>query len=151
MINIDQGTDGERTSKITKLDRLLHEYDSEYNYLFSVVKEGAASGGENELKTYYHFPNIARRLLEGFLAFKKPNLSYSLQKALDSIDFNIAKKNRIIRFLHTNSHNDLISEPEHDHSILIETPAVLNNVLELIKDVDEDHYEEMVKCVDKKL
>lgn len=151
MINIAQGTDGERTSKITKLDRLLHEYDSEYNYLFSVVKKGAASVGGNELQTYYHFPNIARRLLEGFLAFKKPNQNHSFQNALDSIDFDVAKKNQIIRFLHTNSHNDLISEPEHDHSILIETPAVLNNVLELIKDVDEDHYEEMVKCVDKKL
>lgn len=136
-----------RNTNIIELDSLLHEYDSEYHYLFSVIKKRTDSEITEELQTYYHFPNIARRLLEAFLAFKKPSLSYSLQKALDDIDFNIAKKNQIIRFVHTNSHNDLISEPEHDYSILGETPSILNHILELIESVDKDHYNEMLKCV----
>lgn len=147
MLAPEQNSEEKRNTSITKLDNLLHEYDSEYHYLFSIIKKRADSGRAEELQTYYHFPNIARRLLEAFLAFKKPSLSYSLQKALDAIDFNVAKKNQIIRFVHTNSHNDLISEPEHDYSILGETPSILNHILELIESVDEDHFKEMIKCV----
>lgn len=145
MLNLIKN-ESERSSEICEMDKLLYKYDSEYHYLFSIIKKGSDSDGE-ALEYYYHFPNIARRLLESFLAFKKPQQAYDLKKALNTIRFDIVKKTKILRFLHANSHNDFISEPEHDHSILSETPAVLKDLLDLIETVDEDHYKEMLKCV----
>lgn len=54
------------------------------------------------------------------------------------------KKSRITRFLHTHSREGRISNPEHDLSILAETPQVLNDLLELIKREDEKHFAEIV-------
>ncbi|ABA57214.1 hypothetical protein Noc_0700 [Nitrosococcus oceani ATCC 19707] len=48
-----------------------------------------------------------------------------LRQQLDLIDFDAAKKARIIRFLHTYSHAGQMSDPEHDPSILTETKQIL--------------------------
>ena len=97
----------------------------------------------------YHLPNIARRLLESFLAFRQPSKPGELRQQLDVIDFDVAKKTRILRFLHTHSHAGQISDPEHDPSILIETKQVLNDLLCLIKKDDARHFDQMKALVTK--
>ena len=140
---------GHRSSSISKLDSLLHEYESEYHYLFSLVYEAANSEAEGDLKHNYHLPNVARRLLESFLAFRQPSKSGELRQQLDLIDLDVAKKTRILRFLHTHSHAGQISDPEHDPSILIETKQVLNDLLELIQKDDGRHFDQMKELVVK--
>lgn len=142
-------TGGNRSSSISKLDSLLHEYESEYHYLFSLVYEAANSEEEAGLQQNYHLPNIARRLLESFLAFRQPSKSGELRQQLDVIDFDVAKKTRILRFLHTHSHAGQISDPEHDPSILIETKQVLNDLLCLIQKDDDRHFDQMKALVTK--
>lgn len=141
--------DGNRSSSISKLDSLLHEYESEYHYLFSLVYDAANSEEEAGLQQNYHLPNIARRLLESFLAFRQPSKSGELRQQLDLIDFDVAKKTRILRFLHTHSHAGQISDPEHDPSILIETKHVLNDLLCLIQKDDDRHFDQMKALVTK--
>ena len=48
--------DGNRSSTITKLDGLLHEYESEYHYLFSLVYEAAAAatGKAQVIKSHHN-------------------------------------------------------------------------------------------------
>ena len=140
---------GNRSSSISKLDSLLHEYESEYHYLFSLVYEAANSEEETGLQQNYHLPNIARRLLESFLAFRQPSKSGELRQQLDLIDFDVAKKTRILRFLHTHSHAGQISDPEHDPSILIETKQVLSDLLCLIQKDDDRHFDQMKALVTK--
>lgn len=140
---------GNRSASIGKLDRLLHEYESEYHYLFSLVYEAANSVDGANLEQNYHLPNIARRLLESFLAFRQPSKSGELRQQLDLIDYDVAKKTRILRFLHTHSHASQISEPEHDPSILIETKQVLSDLLCLIEKEDDRHFEQMKALVAK--
>ena len=141
--------DGNRSSTITKLDSLLHEYESEYHYLFSLVYGAANSEEHAGLQQNYHLPNVARRLLESFLAFRQPSKSGELRQQLDLIDFDIAKKTRILRFLHTHSHAGQITDPEHDPSILIETKQVLNDLLCLIQKDDDRHFDQMKELVTK--
>ncbi len=142
--------EGKRSSSISKLDSLLHEYESEYHYLFSLVYEAANSEEEEALKQNYPLPNIARRLLESFLAFRQPSKTGELRQQLDLIDdFDVAKKNRILRFLHTYSHAGQISDPEHDPSILIETKQVLEDLLCLIQKDDDRHFNQMKTLVTK--
>lgn len=59
-----------------------------------------------------------------------------------------ARKLRILRFLHTHSHGDTVGEPEHNPSLLGEANSVLQDLLDLIKDQDPDHFAAMVSLVD---
>jgi wobble nucleotide-excising tRNase len=139
--------DGSRTSELGYLDPLLEEHESEYQYLFKRVYVEANREDVIELEHHYGLPNVARRLLEAFLAFRFPEMSGDLQPRLDRVLFDNAKKTRILRLLNTYSHAGAISDPEHDLSLLAETQPVLREVLELMETVDRDHYKGLIKMV----
>jgi wobble nucleotide-excising tRNase len=131
---------GSRTARLELLDPFLHQYESEYHYLFKRVHEEAFGAAAAGMESYYAMPNIARRLLESFLAFRLPNVAGELFNKLESVDFDPAKRTRMLRFLHTYSHFDRVSEDVHDLSVLAETPAILRDVLELMKTCDASHF-----------
>ena len=95
--------DNGKTSSILKLDKLLHEYESEYHYLFQLVYTAANSDPATTLSAYYHMTNVARRLLESFLAFRHPKQTGELMKQLENVNFDSVKKTRMLRFFHTHS------------------------------------------------
>jgi wobble nucleotide-excising tRNase len=139
---------GQRSASLAPIDPLLERYESEYHYLFKRVHEEAHRGdAEVMLEDYYGMPNLARRLVETFLAFRYPDRPGDLAKQIDEVDFDSGKKTRILRFLHTYSHSGSIADPEHDPSILSETRPVLRELLELIKKCDPGHFEGMKKLV----
>jgi wobble nucleotide-excising tRNase len=140
-------TEAGRNASIETLDPLLHTYESEYHYLFRCVKDGAIRAAPNSLAEVYAMPNIARRLLESFLAFRVPGKAGELRQQVELLKGEPAKKARIVRFLHTHSHAGHVAEPEHDLSMLSETPAILNEVLELMHLNDAPHYDAMLKIV----
>ena len=137
-----------RYSNIQHLDPLLEQYESDYHYLFACIQRSASSS-TSALETNYMLPNMARRLLEAFLAFRQPDVSGDLRQKMLDVDFDEAKKSQILRFVHTYSHNDAIVEPDHDPSLLGEAPSVLSGLLELINKEDPRHFERMTKLVTK--
>lgn len=141
-------TDQGRRSCIAPLDPLLEQFESEYHYLFARVYRRAQANAAGGLETNYIFPNMARRLLETFLAFRRPQQAGELRQKLQGIDFDETTKLRILRFLHTHSHADAIVDPEHDPSALGEAKAVLTDLLALIQHEDAAHYDAMVALVD---
>ena len=90
---------------------------------------------------------MARRLLEAFLAFRQPNVSGELWQKMQYVNFDAAKKTKILRFVHSYSHNDAIGEPEHDLSLLGEASNVLSDLLGLVESEDPGHYQAMVNLV----
>ncbi len=140
-------TDGSRTSQLGPLDPLLQEHESEYQYLFKRVYDEARRNDVATLEHHYGLPNVARRLVEAFLAFRFPEMSGDLGPRIDRVAFDNAKKTRILRLLNTYSHAGAITEPEHDLSLLAETQPVLLDVLEMMKAVDKAHYEGLEKLV----
>lgn len=140
-------SDGIRTSHLGPLDRLLQEHESEYQYLFKRVYDEAYRVDVVELEQHYGLPNIARRLVEAFLAFRFPDVSGELYARLTRVSFDEAKKTRILRFLHTYSHADAIAAPEHDLSLLSEAQPVLLDLLEMMEAVDKGHFDGLVKIV----
>ncbi|HZL05983.1 MAG TPA: hypothetical protein VFE45_11310, partial [Coriobacteriia bacterium] len=86
--------------------------------------------------------------LEGFLAFKQPGKT-GLNAQLELIPFDTAKKNRIVRFLDTYSHNRQVGEADDDALVLAESSAVLRDLLSLMEQTDETHYKQMVELVTK--
>lgn len=137
---------GIRTASLARADPLLEEYESEYHYLFAYVYRVWSAEPSACLEDYYHVPNIARRLLEGFLGFKVPQASGELYQALKRVEFDESKKTRILRFLHVQSHgSDLV--PSHDPSVLGECRAVIQDMLALMESMDGAHYSAMVQLV----
>jgi len=143
----DDGS-GRRCAAIGPLDPLLEAYESEYHYLFRRVYDAAKNGtGATSLEHYYSMPNIARRLVESFLAFRYPDCPGDLARRFERVDFDASKKTRILRLLNTYSHAAGIVEPEHDPSVLAETRPVLSEVLDMIRTVDPTHYAGMEQLV----
>ncbi|WP_416243000.1 AAA family ATPase [Azospira sp. APE16] len=134
--------DGQRSSVLESLDPFLRDYESEYHFLFKRVVEASALPGGGALQSYYELPNLARRLLEAFLVFKVPDQK-TLHARLEAVDFDGPKKTRIQRFLDTHSHAEQIGEGHDDASALGEAPEVLRDVLSLIRECDERHFERM--------
>lgn len=141
-------TDQGRRSRIAPLDPLLEQFESEYHYLFARIYRRAQANATGGLEANYIFPNMARRLLETFLAFRRPQRAGELRQKLQVIDFDETKKLRILRFLHTHSHADAIVDPEHDPFALGEAKAALTDLLTLIRHEDTAHYDAMVALVD---
>lgn len=138
---------GQRCARIQPLDPLLEQYESEYHYLFACVYREASTSSNVVLEANLFLPNIARRLLEAFLAFRRPDISGELWQKVEEIQFDEARKVRIVRFVHTYSHNDAVGEPEHDPSLLAESRLVLKDLLELIKSQDPEHYAAMERLL----
>jgi wobble nucleotide-excising tRNase len=138
---------GVRYSRIAGLDPLLEQFESEYHYLFARIHRAVGETKALPLEDSYTLPNIARRLVEMFLAFRRPDVSGELWEKFKTLSFDEAKKFRILRFLHTHSHSDAIEEPEHDPSALAEARPVLSDLLDLIKSEDIAHFSAMEKLV----
>ena len=126
------------------MDKLLRNYSSEYQYLFSLVKKGATAQGE-ELAQLYGLPNVGRRLLEHFMAFKFPSGHgkeelYDRMKKLRLDSKTLALLNR---FLNIHSHGDGIAPAEHDMNLLAETPKVMQAILEVMRKENKEHVERL--------
>jgi wobble nucleotide-excising tRNase len=151
-IECEHGTNC-RISRICALQKLLDEYDSEYYYLFHrVYWIGYNDNPAGSIEHYYGMPNVARRLVEAFFAFKRPaqlkgDSDKGLLEAIQKTQLDIAEKTKIYRFLNTFSHLRRIGDQEHDISILSETPAIMKSVLNMIELEDPGHFAEMKQVI----
>ena len=136
--------DGLRGAKLVAMDSFLTDFESEYHYLFKKVFEASQLERGQGLEQHYGLPNMARRLLESYLAYRIPSHTGDLHGKLSEIEGDEPTKARVLRFLHTYSHGDAGAQPDHDPTILAETPAVLRDVLELVRLNDQRHYDQMM-------
>lgn len=141
--------DGVRGARLGPMDSFLTNFESEYHYLFKQVLSVSQVEQGQGLEVYYGMPNMARRLLETFLAYRIPGRSGDLFGKLNEIEGDVAVKTRVLRFLHTYSHGDAVAQPDHDPTILAETPAVLREVLALVHANDPVHHDAMVELVSR--
>ena len=141
-----------RASTYKSAPQSLMNYNSEYHYIFSRLY---SFKGKSSLETDDHFlaANLARRLLESFLAFKFPenpsNFAALLNKAVKfSQSHNDGSKEKILRFVHQYSHSDSIGmEDGFVESLAGESLTIIGNIFDWIKELDEHHYKEMVEIV----
>ena len=136
-----------RAASIGALDPLLLQYESEYHFLFKVLHDVANSQEEGGLSKYYNVPNMARRVLESFFAHYVPDKQGELFQTMESVQYDGAVKTRILRLLNTYSHSAVAAEPGHDPTVLSETREVIKELLEMIKELDEKHYNGMYSLI----
>lgn len=143
MLEVVPGKSG-RSSRLVRMDPAFQQFESEYHYLFSLVYKAAQS--PVEISQYSYLPNVVRRLLEGFLAFKVPGKK-SLYHRLKELGCDWAIANGIQRFCDSQSHHTAMLDGEQDLDILSQCPKICQDVLRLIEQADPEHYERMVSLV----
>ncbi len=141
--------DDNREAIICPLDDLIKKYNSEYQYLFSVIKKAVDNESLDDAKEWYPLPNMARKFLEIFLAFKIPSenvFSSQLSMFFKKTGFNDAsKRNKIESFLNEKSHFFPNGIEGFDLDNLSECKGVLQDILLLVENTDKEHYEELKK------
>jgi wobble nucleotide-excising tRNase len=128
---------------------------SEYQYLFSQVLDGL-SDLQNDpseaqlMNAAALLPNATRRVLEGFLAFKRPQEIGDLRGQLKGAkppDLDDELWQRVLRFADDYSHMEHADTDRH-----LERPEVLGHlqaVLAFIGDVDPTHVSDMCQALDR--
>jgi len=139
-----------------KIDKLLIDFESEYHFLFNILYK-LAKEEKHELEKIYPIPNIARKFLESFLAFRVPIVSSKkrdvkepqIYQRLELIkDFDSKKKERIRRFVDTHSHPQYERDlQDFDMTLLNETCSVLKDLMDLVKNEDPKHYNFLVGSI----
>ncbi len=131
-----------RIATIDKLDDLLKNYDTEYQYLFKLLFNFETDG---TIESVYHIPNIARKTLESFLLFMVPNSKKMLRK-LEEIDFDEKKKTAIYKFTNNQSHK---TGSGFDPSLVEECQKNIKYLLEMIKETFPKHYKILEEIADE--
>jgi wobble nucleotide-excising tRNase len=133
-----------RRSTLRQMNHFLRAWNSEYQYLFNRIRAAAADGIDRGIDDAYPLPNMARRVLEMFIAFRRPDRSGDFTGGLRGLGCDGIRTTRVLRFVHTFSHSDVVDEGGSDASCLLEASAVMKDVLSLIEEADEPHYKAMV-------
>ena len=132
-------TTGEREhAYIDKIDQTLEKFESEYHYLFNLVKNYLDDG---TIVSAYVMPNIARKLLDTFLMYSVP-LSKSPYERLQMIPFDDNKKTSIYKFCNDQSH---ITGSGFDPALVPETRKCVRYLLEMMEATAKQHYDYLIE------
>ena len=132
-----------RTTSIVALPPQLRAYDSEYHFLCHKMLQFEASGAQYS-EYWFMMPNVMRRVLDIFLAFKVPG-SHPLQQKLETLakkhpevdDVRIKALDRLIQVeSHSDSLDDLVS---HSSMTIEETRDANAALIQLMEVSDTDH------------
>lgn len=140
-----KGQGANRTSTIKKIDPMLSKYESEYHYLFKRVHDSSTALSLS-WEDAYPLPNISRRLLDGFLAFRVPTKAkFPAKLSTAAGNFSQDRLARLERFLQLHSHGDWIPIPEQDLTPLDGVHSATKDVMEYLKEADSEHFRMMLE------
>jgi len=129
--------------------KLMSSYHDEYAYLFATIFEFAKNPPEDETD-YLPYPNMARRLLEGFLAFKVPDGNEDLLNKVFALEGETTDIGRsMLRLLNNYSHLRYMDDGNVSNGIedLSALPPILNHLFDFMAKHDKVHYDTLVgKC-----
>jgi wobble nucleotide-excising tRNase len=132
-----------RTTTLVEMPSLLVKYDSEYHYLFSLVKDAAESQSTDYL---YLLPNATRKLLEMFSTFCSPGQS-SFAGALGDHHDKVKDKldvRALERLVQIESHGTITGLGSLPDLTLDEALRAAESAIKFIQEVGKDHYKKMV-------
>lgn len=136
-----------RSSTIIEMSKLLREYDSEYHFLFSHILRFVEQPDAYDDHGYM-IPNVIRRVLDVFLAFKCPG-GGGLPNQLDKLcaDYSILDRERLAaleRLAQVESHSDNIDDLlSFSTMTLEETKGAAAALFDMIEKVDSKHLERL--------
>lgn len=149
---IEANTESPRKSTLSNAPKSLHDFSSEYHYIFSRLysyREQAKVDRDEAFLT----ANLARKILESFFSFKYPvykgDMAGLFQQGLNGCTITTPQtKEKIYRFINKYSHNAVIEIGEDSPENLVgESHNVIADIFTWMKEVDDTHYEQMVTAL----
>jgi wobble nucleotide-excising tRNase len=138
-----------RTASIVDLPKHLREYESEYHYLFEKVMAFENAGG-GHFDYAFMMPNVLRRVLEIFLAFKVPHNGNLIDK-LKALcgrysDLDQDRLSALERLSQVESHSDNLDDLIAQSSMTVEESQDANAALiHLMEVADSEHLADLRK------
>lgn len=140
LVKMSKSQTGEYSS-IENLPKVLLNYKSEYNYLFSILKSFHDSNDKSNFELLYILPNILRRFFEAYLFMKYPDGRNFKKKAKRFLkDTNKSDIQKTLKLMDEYSHE---KNPTHTKKFpdVEEVEDAIRFILKTIKDKDKEHYE----------
>ena len=128
-------------SQIIQLPLLLLKFKSEYCYLFSLIYNFKKTPTK-DFEQLYNLPNIIRRYLEAFAAFKYLS-TRNVDENLDQLITDTVQCERVRKFIHYHSHS-LSTNRIMQFSDMKECADVANIVLKAVETIDKEHFDSLV-------
>lgn len=127
-----------RFANITKMDKEICDYESEYHYLFKILKQMRDEQDDSIAKAY-PIPNIARKVWDSFLMFAVPNgrKTYQKMEELKKIGYDEQKIDAIYKFTNDQSH---ITGAGFDPALVPETKKVVSELFEMMELIAPEHF-----------
>ncbi len=127
-----------RRAYLDKMDKELCEYESEYHYLFKLLKQ-LRDEQDDSIAKAYPVPNIARKVWDTFLMFSVPNgkSPYKKMEELKAAGRDAQKLDAIYKFTNDQSH---ITGSGFNPALVPETKKVIKELFEIMAEVAPDHF-----------
>jgi len=137
-----------REATIEEMPKLLRGHDSEYQYLFYLANKCSTDGMMSPEIPGYIMPNVIRRVLELFLAFKVPGsegLGDKINRPLvQNAGLDEGRLHALNRLTQVESHSDSLDDFIGFSSMTMEeTHQAAQALLKLVELLDRDHYTRM--------
>ena len=129
----------QRETDLKPLDKILLQNKNEFAYLFKILVEFESDGS---IATAYPIPNIARKVLESFLA--QHSTGKSFHQKLENLDYDEAKKGALYKYTNDLSHPTLSGL---DPALIGETQTNVKHLIEMIKDRAPVHYKALTDTI----
>lgn len=127
-----------RCARLEKMDKELCEYESEYHYLFKLLKMMRADQ-DGSIAKAYPIPNVARKVWDTFLMFSVPNgkSNYKKMDELKEAGHDEQKLDAIYKFTNDQSH---ITGAGFNPALVPETKKVVKELLEMMDAIAPQHF-----------
>jgi wobble nucleotide-excising tRNase len=138
---------GDYKSIIENLPNIILKFKSEYNYLFSLLKEFQDSSPKNNFDQLFLIPNILRRFFEMYLFIRYPDG----KKYKDKVDnfFNnneLQEKHIALKIMDEYSHEENLDHATKFPDIQ-ELEKAVKFILDEIKNKDKSHYDALCESI----
>lgn len=132
-----------RSTRLTIMNPLIKDYDTEYHYLFELVFKAARSGASDH---HYLLPNATRKLLEMFTAFSAPDQT-SFAAALGSSGVQLKKNDpkALERLIQIESHGTMDGLASLPALTVEEAIRATSAAMEFIQIRDKQHFKAMCR------
>ncbi|KZB50779.1 AAA family ATPase [Thalassospira xiamenensis] len=139
-----KGDGSERFTSLTLMSELLVKYDSEYHYLFSLVREAAQKKATDYV---FLLPNATRKLLEIFATFcspGEPSFAAALGEHSDVVKDKLDIR-ALERLIQIESHGTMEGLGSLPDLTLEEAIRAAEAAIKFIEEVGNAHYKKMIK------
>lgn len=133
-------------STIVPMNRLFLDFESEYNYLFTLIKEQAgmnAADGENQVQ-FLLLPNAVRKFLETYTLSKIP-VNVGVEKR--AVKLFGEEATEIVKFLHHHSHQENVDGLGYHDGSIFNLNTVCKEIITWLQTKDLMHYEALTGSI----